>query len=284
MGKKMLILLREYAIITVSTLVVAVGIYVFKFPDNFTFGGVSGLSVVLGKLAPVTPSTANFVLNIALVVLGFAFLGRDFGVKTAYSSIVLSFSVSTLEKLFPMSQPITDEPMLNLAFAVILPAFGSAVLFNRGASSGGTDIIAMILQKYTSVDIGRALFFSDVLITLSAFFVFSVKTALFSCLGLLLKMLVIDSVIENINLSKFLNVICNEPQPICDFITNKLNRSATVLEAKGAYSHTKKYVVLTVMRRMQAAQLRRFIRRREPDAFILITNSSEIIGKGFHNE
>ena len=284
MGKKIPGLLREYSIITVSTLVVAVGIYVFKFPDNFTFGGVSGLSVVLGKLTFISPATANFILNIALVFLGFAFLGRDFGVKTVYSSLVLSFAVSCLEKVFPMSRPITDEPMLNLAFAVILPAFGSAVLFNEGASSGGTDIVAMILQKYTSVDIGRALFFSDVLITLSAFLVFSVKTALFSCLGLLLKVLVIDSVIENINLSKFLNVICNEPQPICEFITNKLNRSATVLEAKGAYSHTKKYVVLTVMKRMQAAQLRRFIRRREPDAFILITNSSEIIGKGFHNE
>ena len=275
---------KNYAIITVSTLITAVGIYFFKFPDHFTFGGVSGLSVVLATLTGVSAATANFVLNILLVIIGFLFLGRGFGIKTAYSSVILSVFVSALEKLAPLSRPVTDEPMLNLIFAVLLPAFGSAVLFNVGASSGGTDIIAMILKKHTSVDIGRALFFSDVLITLSAFCVFSVKTALFSCLGLLFKSLVIDGVLESINQSKFFNVICSDPQPICEFIVTKLNRSATVCDATGAFSHNHKYVVLTVMKRAQAIQLRRFIRGKEPGAFILISNTSEIIGKGFHSD
>lgn len=277
-------ILREYGIITASTFLIAVGIYFFKFPNDFTFGGVSGFSVVLGKLTPLSPATANFILNILLVILGFIFLGRDFGVKTAYASVILSAFVSVLEKLCPLGGSVTGEPMLDLIFAVILPSFGSAVLFNLGASSGGTDIIAMIVQKHTGEDVGRALFLSDVLITLSAFLVFSVRTALFSCFGLMLKMLVIDDVIENINLSKYFNVICSDPQPICDFITKKLDRSATVFSAEGAYSHNRKYVVLTVMKRTQALQLRRFIRKQEPDAFILITNTSEIIGKGFHNE
>lgn len=277
-------LFKEYAVITASTLIIAVGIYFFKFPNNFTFGGVSGLSVVLGKVTRISPGTANFILNAVLILAGFVFLGRSFGVKTVYSSLMLSVFVSGLEKLFPLSQPVTDEPMLDLIFAVILPACGSAVLFNVGASSGGTDIIAMILKKHTSVDIGRALFLSDLLITLSAFLVFSVKTALFSCLGLILKSVVIDSVIENINLSKYFNVVCSHPEPICEFITGKLHRSATVCDATGAFSHNHKYIIFTVMKRAQAVQLRRFIRQTEPDAFILISNTSEIIGRGFHSE
>lgn len=275
-------ILREYGLITANTVVIAVGVYFFKFPNNFTFGGVTGLSVVLAKVTPLSPSTVNFILNIVLIVLGFAFLGRDFGVKTFYSSLLLSVSLSLLEYVCPMKGPLTDDPMLELIFAVLLPAFGSAVLFNIGASSGGTDIVAMILKKHTSIDIGRALLFSDLLVTLSAFFVFSIKTVLFSILGLLTKSLVIDNVIESINQSKYFNVVCSEPDVICRFIVEKLHRSATVCDATGAYSHHHKYVVFTVMKRPQAFQLRRFIKETEPDAFILITNTSEIIGKGFH--
>lgn len=275
-------ILREYGLITANTAVIAVGVYFFKFPNNFTFGGVTGLSVVLAKVTPLSPSTVNFILNIVLIVLGFAFLGRDFGVKTFYSSLLLSVSLSLLEYVCPMKGPLTDDPMLELIFAVLLPAFGSAVLFNIGASSGGTDIVAMILKKHTSIDIGRALLFSDLLVTLSAFFVFSIKTVLFSILGLLTKSLVIDNVIESINQSKYFNVVCSEPDVICRFIVEKLHRSATVCDATGAYSHHHKYVVFTAMKRPQAFQLRRFIKETEPDAFILITNTSEIIGKGFH--
>lgn len=275
---------REYAEITGSTLIIAAGIYFFKFPNDFTFGGVSGLAVVLGRLTPLSPGSINFVLNALLVVFGFLFLGRSFGIKTVYTSLLLSGAVWVLEQLLPMSGPLTDEPMLELIFAVVLPAFGSAVLFNLGASSGGTDIVAMILKKHTSVDIGRALFFSDLLITLSSFFIFSIKTALFSFLGLLAKSLVIDSVIENINLSKYFNVICSEPEPICRYIVEVLHRSATVCDATGAYSHRHKSIVFTVMNRAQAAQLRRYIRSVEPDAFLLICNTSEIIGRGFHSD
>ncbi len=276
--------IRDYSIITLSTLVIAIGIYFFKFPNNFTFGGVSGLSVVVGRVTPLSPATSNFVLNLVLVVAGFVFLGRDFGIKTVYTSLLLSFSVSLLEKFLPLRHPLTDEPLLELIFAVLLPAFGSAVLFNVGASSGGTDIVAMILKKHTSVDIGRALLLSDALITLSAFFVFDIKTALFSCLGLLAKSFVIDSVIESINLSKYFSVVCSDPEPICNFIVQRLNRSATVCSATGAYSHHHKYIILTAMKRPQAVMLRQFIRKNEPEAFILISNTSEIIGKGFSSE
>ncbi len=276
-------IIKDYFLITVSTLLIMIGVYFFKFPNNFTFGGITGLSVVLGKITPITPSTVNLILNFILLVIGLIILGRDFALKTIYSSVLLSLGLSALEYIYPMKHPLTDQPMLELIFAIALPAFGSAVLFNMGASSGGTDIVAMIVRKYTSSDIGRAVLFSDLLITFSACFVFDIKTVLFSFLGLFTKSLVIDNVIENINLAKYFNVVCSEPEVICDFIVNKLNRGATICEAKGAYSHSNKYIVLTALRRSQAVQLRQFIKKVEPGAFILITNTSEIIGKGFHD-
>mgnify|MGYP000970877877 CR=1 FL=1 len=273
---------RQYSMITVSTLLIAAGIYFFKFPNNFTFGGVTGLAVVVSSVIPVSPGTFNLAANVILLIIGFFFLGKSFGVKTIYSSMLLSVTLSVLEKIYPIDAPLTDQPMLELAFAIALPAFGSAVLFNIGASSGGTDIVAMIVKKYTSAEIGGALFMSDLIITLLAFFVFDIKTALFSFLGLMVKSLVIDSVIESINLSKYFNIVCRDPEPICEFIVKKLKRSATVFEARGAFSHNRNYVILTAMRRYQAMQLRQHIKSVEPGAFILISNTSEIIGKGFH--
>lgn len=274
---------KEYLLITASTLLIALGVYFFKFPNNFTFGGVTGLAVVASKVVPVTPSTVNFIVNLMLLVLGFVFLGRGFGVRTVYSSMLLSVALSGMEYLFPLDKPLTDDPMLELIFAIVLPALGSAILFNIGASSGGTDIVAMILKKYTSANIGNALLLSDLLITVSAFFIFDIKTFLFSMLGLFTKSLVIDNVIESINLCKYFNVVCTQPEPICDFIVHKLGRSATVCEAEGAFSHDKKYIVFTVLKRYQAVQLRQYIKQVEPGAFILISSTSEIIGKGFHN-
>ena len=173
--------------------------------------------------------------------------------------------------------------MLELCLAVALPALGSAVLFNIGSSSGGTDIIAMILKKYSSFDIGHALLASDILITIAGFFVFDIKTGLYSLLGLTVRSFMVDSFIESLNLSKYFNVVCDHPEVICDFIVHTLNRSASVCHARGAYSGQDKYIILTALNRAQAVQLRNFIRQNEPTAFILISNTSEIIGKGFHS-
>ena len=271
----------EYIMLTLATCVMAVGIYVFKFPNNFSFGGVSGLAIVLAEILPTTPGNITFIINMALLLIGFIFLGRGFGIKTAYTSILLSTVISALEHIYPMSAPLTEEPLLELIFAVGMPAVSSAIFFNMDASSGGTDIIAMILRKYTKLNIGSALFISDLLIVVSACLVFNAQTGLFSLLGLLSKSLVVDNVIENINLCKYFTIICDDPEPICDFIKNKLHRSATTYDAEGSYEHRKKTVIITIMKRGQAVELRNFIRQNQPTAFIAITNSSEIIGKGF---
>lgn len=273
--------LEEYVLLTIATLIMIVGVYVFKFPNNFSFGGVTGIAILLGAFLPITPGTINFIINMVLLLLGFLFLGKDFGVKTAYISILMSAGLSFAEKFFPMSQPLTGEPVLELIYAIVLPAFSSAIFFNVGASSGGTDIAAMILKKYTKLNIGTALFLTDLFIVIAACFAFDAQTGLFSLCGLLAKSLVVDQVIESINLCKYFTIVCSDPEPICDFIMYRLNRSATIYKAEGAYEHNQKTVILTVMKRSQAVELRNFIRRTQPSAFIAITNSSEIIGKGF---
>lgn len=273
--------LWEYALLTVATLILVAGVYLFKFPNHFSFGGVTGIAVVLSAILPISPGSINFIINIALLVLGFLFLGKDAGIKTVYVSLLTSVGLSAAELLFPMEHPLTAEPVLELIYAIVLPAFSSAVLFNMGASGGGTDIIAMILKKHTKFDIGTALFLVDLGIVIASCCVFDAQTGLFSFCGLLAKSLVVDGVIENINLCKYFTIICDDPDPICDFITHKLGRSATVHSAIGAYQHNEKAVIITITRRSQAVELRNFIRKSQPGAFIAITNSSEIIGKGF---
>ena len=275
--------IRETIVMTLCALLTAVGNHFFRFPNNFTFGGVTGVAVVLQYYLPLSTATINFIISNALLVVGFLVLGKGFGLKTAYVSFLLSFFLSALEKLCPLSAPLTDQPILELCYGIALPGLAAAILFYIGASSGGTDIVAMILRKYTSVNIGRALLITDFLIVLSAFFTFGIQVGLYSVLGLMVKSFVVDNVIESINLCKSFNIICENPEPICNYIMTTLNHSATVYEAKGAFSHRPKTVIITVMNRPQAAQLRKYIRSIEPTAFMIITNSSEIIGKDFQN-
>ena len=273
--------LCEYAVVSVSTLIMVFGNYFFKFPNNFAFGGITGFSTIVSALTKLSASQFTFIANMVLLVMGFIFIGKGFGMKTVYSSVLMSLALGAMDRWFPMGQPLTDQPILELVFAVFLPAVGSALLFNVGASSGGTDIIAMIFKKYTSFNIGTMLLLVDCFSVLMAFVVFDVTTGLFSTLGLIGKSLMIDGVIENINLCKCFNIVCDNPEPICDFIIKELNRSATVYQAQGAFTHHRKTVIMTTMRRSQAVKLRNFIRQAEPTAFMLISNSSEIIGKGF---
>lgn len=273
----------DFLLLTLAAELIAVGTWLFKYPNNFTFGGVTGLSIVLSKAIPfeVAPSTINLVINAILMILGIAVLGKEFAGKTMYVTVLSTVSISLLDKLAFITEPLTNQPMLEFVFAVGVPGVASAILFNMDASSGGTDIIAMILKKYTTLEIGTAIFAADLFIAASAFFAFDFQTGLFSILGLFAKTLVIDSAIENFNLCKYFTVITVNPKPICDFIHHELDRSATIYKAEGAYSHTERSVILTVMKRSQAVRLRRFVRDIDPHAFIMITNSSEIIGKGF---
>ncbi|MBQ8653597.1 MAG: YitT family protein [Clostridia bacterium] len=274
--------IREWLLLTLGTILTSAGVYLFKFPNNFSTGGVSGISVVLGHYFPgITPGDFVMVINMALLLIGFLVFGRSFGVRTAYVSTLMSTLIWVWERVIPLTQPMTSQPLMELIFAVGLPAVGSAILFNLDASSGGTDIVAMILKKYTSLNIGNALMVSDCVITLMACVAFGMETGLFSVLGLLMKCLLVDMVLENIRIHKYFHIITTKPEQIADYVNNTLHRGATELRGEGSYTHEGRTVLMTVMNRREAIMLRRYVRQVDPHAFVLIMNTGDIIGKGF---
>ncbi len=274
--------LKDYALITLGTVMISIGIYFFKFPNNFSVGGISGISVVLAHYLPnLSAGTFLFIISQLLLILGFFEFGRSFGARTAYSSLLMSGLISVLEIVYPMASPLTNEPLLELIFAVAFPAVGSAILFNIQASNGGTEIVAMILKKKTSVNIGQCLLIVDFVITAAAFFAFGPETGLFSILGLIMRTVMVDMVLENIKVHKYFQIITSKPKIISNFIVTELHRGATELQGEGAFSHEDKTIIMTVITRGQAVKLRAFAKKVDPHCFILITNTSEIIGKGF---
>lgn len=262
----------------------AVGISIFKTPNHFAFGGTSGLSIILSTLFPKWDvGSFMWIVNAALVILGFVFLGIKSMGWTIYSSFALSFYVSICQIVCPLKTTLTGDIFLELCFAVILPAVGSAMVFNVGASTGGTDILAMILHKYTNLEIGRALMISDLGIVLIAAYLYGAQTGLYCILGMVLKCTVVDSAIESLNLRKVCTVISKYPEQVEEFIIHDLHRSATEQKAFGIYTKQEQKVLMTVLTRSETNRLRIHLRQIDPHAFITIVNSSEIIGKGFRS-
>lgn len=274
--------LNDFFILNAGTLLTAVGSYFFKFPNNFSTGGVTGISVVMTHYFPgLSNGTIVSVINIALLIVGLLLLGKGFGFKTFYVTVAFSAMLKILEVIWPMTQPLTDQPFMELLLGVFLPSWGSALLFNIGSSTGGTDIIAMIVKKYFKCHIGRALLIVDFFITLLTFVAFGPETGLFSMVGLFIRSFAVDLFLENMNTYKYFTIITDKPQEIYSYITDVLHRGATVYQAEGLYKHTEKTVIMTAQGKKQALHLQDVIRQKDPHAFVLVTNTSEIIGKGF---
>ena len=179
MNEKWKEITKQAAVITLSITIMAIGVYFFKFPNNFVFGGVTGTAALVAKLTPISASAFSSAANLILLVVGLVFLGKSFAITTGYASVLLSFELMLLEKFVPIDGPLSDQPMLDLVFAIALPAIASALLFNVGASSGGTDVIALIVEKYTHPhNIAAALFLTDLFMVVAACFVFDLYTAL----------------------------------------------------------------------------------------------------------
>lgn len=275
---------KTFAMMTIGVILTTVGVYFFKIPNGFSTGGVSGISTVLGNVIPfISPAQLISIINMLLLILGFIVLGKDTGAKTTYCSILFSALTWLLEKIVPLSAPLTDQPFLELAYAILLTAIGAAILFNTQASSGGTDIVALILKKYTSLDVGKALLCTDFIIAASSFFVFGIRTGLFSLLGLFTKAFLVDNVIESLNVCKYFMIITDRPDPIVDYIIHAMGHSATTIDAQGEYSHTEKKMIVTLCRRIEAATLKRKLKELDPGAFVIVNSTSEIIGRGFRS-
>ena len=274
---------KRYGILTVGSVVLGISDYMFKFQNHFSFGGVSGIAVIMRGLLGGSASTYTFVINMLLLVVAFILLGKEVAMQSAYVSVLYSVTLEVIQYVWPMSKPLTNQPVLELVFCFMILAVCSAIFFDMNASSGGSDIIALILKKYTNVSIGMALLLVDFAVVVISFFVYNPTVGLFSFAGFLAKSFFIDSVSESLNLCKYFTIVSDNADTICDYIHKELNHSATIMSAEGSYSHEPKKVIMTVVNRDQALKLRKFVRSVEPHAFMMITNSSEIIGKGFRN-
>ena len=281
MRSRIMTWIREYALLTFASAVMSVGIYFFEFLNGFTTGGVSGIGTILGKITPISAGAWIWILNAVLLVLGFVFLGRQTGLKTVYCSMLYSAITVVLEKILPIQEPLTDQPFLELTYAMLLTSIGAAMIFYNDASSGGTDIVALILQKYVSIDVGKALLAVDFFVAASAFVVFNVQAGLFSLLGLFAKAFIVDGVIESFNACKYFIVITSKREEISTYIMENLGHGVTVNSVVGEFTKEEKTMIHTVCKRMEAIKLRNRVRQIDPNSFIIITTSSEIIGRGF---
>lgn len=275
--------LKEYSLLTIGTVITAIGVYFFKIPNGFSTGGVSGIATILGKITCLTAATWMSALNVLMLVVGFIFLGKSTGIRTVYCSLMLSALTQLAEWLFPLEAPLTDQPFLELVYAMLLTAIGAAILFHYRGSSGGTDIAALILKKHTSLNEGRALLCVDAIIAVSSFFVFDIKIGLYSVLGLFAKAFVVDGVIESIDSCKYFTIITSKPDDIEEFVLKELHHGVTVVRAQGAYTSEDKVMLHTVCRRIEAVRLQHAVRSIDNNAFMIITTSSEIIGHNFRS-
>ena len=283
---------KKLLFLNLGIFLMAVGIYFFKAPNGFATGGVSGIAVILANIFPqFGQAVYMLVINMLLLVFGVIFLGRECTGLTFYCSILLSLENMLFEMLIPMPSPLTAEPLLELVYAVLLTGIGSAIIFKCHASSGGTDIVALILKKHTDMNVGTALLCVDFLIAATTFInfnggeyvSFAPTTGLFSLIGLFAKVFVVDDIIDSINLCKAFTIITTKPQEIDKYITEKMHRGATVYDARGAFTGEERTVIVTVCRRSEAIRLRRTVKEIDPHSFMIITKTSEILGKGFRD-
>lgn len=283
--------LKEYFYISVGSILVAIGLYTFAVPNEFVLGGVTGISIILSPFLPdfITPAVFVLALNIILLLVGFAFLGKDFGFKTVYGSILYSLmglGIERLEPLFPNGYPLTAPVggeanlVLELLLAVLLPAVGSAIVFYYNGSGGGTDIIAMILKKYSRIESGKALIIADFFIMLVSF-ANSIEIGLLSTLGLFLKSLILDRVNRSMNLAKYCIIITTKPDEVRDFICKKMNRGGTMWRGEGVYTGEEKAIFLVVMKARLIKNFRNEIKGIDEHAFTIVDDTSDVIGSGF---
>lgn len=273
---------KEYIILTLGVWFIACAITFFLVPHNLAAGGLSGLAMVINYYIPALNVGIIMIIgDIFFFILGFIFIGKSFGIKTIYCSLLLSTTISLLEWLIPMAEPISQDIFLSLIIGVLLTAFGMAIVFNHGGATGGTDIPAKILNKYFHIEIGKGLLIIDFIVTLLALVTFGATTGLYAILGVIMNGYVIDFIIDGFNIIKRVEIISNKSVEIQQFILKEVGRSATIYKAVGAYEQKEKEVIVTVLGKKEFLKLKTFIKEKDPTAFILTHNVHEVLGEGF---
>ena len=280
--KGLLYEVRKWVLLNFAVFMQVFGIHVFQTPNGFATGGVSGIAILLRSAFPIlTQAEYMAIINILLLVVGIFVLGKECGVKTIICTVLFSVEAKLLELVLPIAAPVTDQPFLELVYGILLTSTASAILFYYNTSTGGMDIVAMILARHTSLDVGKSCLAVNALIAGATFFLFDVKVGLYSCLGLFAKSFVVDAVIEQFDVCKAFTIITSHPKEIEQYVMTTLHHGVTSYDAKGEYTGENKTVLLTVCRRVDAVRLQKHVKRTDPGAFIIITTTSEIIGRGF---
>lgn len=288
----------RWVLLTFGIVLMSCSVYFFQTPNDFTLGGIAGIAVIIHSFIPApvneffTQGVIMAIINVALLIIGLIILGKQCTVRTIFCSLFYTGFIWLFEYLNIVGlineavgragmRTLTDEPLLELVYAILLFGIGGAIVFNCGASSGGTDIIALILKKFTSLNVGMALMIIDMIIVLISFYTFDVDKGLFSVLGLFTKSFLLDGVIESLGKTKYITIITENYEIISDYILKVINHGYTMYEAEGGYTHKPKKVLVTVCKRNEALKLKMKIHEVDPSAFVIITDANEILGKGF---
>ncbi|NLJ58558.1 MAG: YitT family protein [Tissierellia bacterium] len=273
--------IKEYILIAIGSFLVALGIYYFMVPENLAAGGVSGLSIVLNNYINIPISFINLFLNLILFIMGFILLGSEFGFKTIFSVISLSLFMYLMEVFLPVLNPVTDELLLNLICGIVISAVGLSIVFNQNASTGGTDIVAKILNKYFNLDMGRGLMAADIIVVVFAFFTYGIQTGIAGAFGWFLNGVVVNYFIDGFSVKNEVVIISNKYNEIKDYIFAKLDRGVTIYKAQGGYTNEDKNIVITILDRKEYYTLKKQLKHIDPDVFVIVRNVHEVYGFGF---
>ncbi len=292
--QKRLLTVRRWVLINVAIILMAISVYFFQMQFDFVLGGVGGISIILAGVIPVewlTPAVIMIFINVFLLILGFIILGKACTFKTVYCCVLYTGLIFLFEKVVPLEHPITvteampeGQPFLELCYAILLFGVGGAILFNCGASSGGTDIIALILKKFTRINVGVSLLIVDLIVTsVSIFTMGDVTITLYSFLGLFARTFLLDGIIESFGKTKQITIITQKPEEIANYILTVIQHGLTMYDAEGGYTHEKKKVLITICKRGEALKLKAKVKTFDPEAFVIINDANEILGKGFNS-
>ena len=275
--KKQWNLCKELIMITIATAIVAAAVFFFLIPSHVSVGSISGLAIVLGNFIPLPISAITMVLNVVLLVVGFLFIGREFGGKTVYTSILLPAIIGVFEVLFPNNTSMTADPFLDMLCYIFVVSIGLAMLFNRNASSGGLDIVAKLMNKYLRMELGKAMSLSGMCVALSSALVYDKKIVVLSVIGTYLNGIVLDHFIFGSNIKKRVCIISKKEEEIRQFILHELHSGATIYEAIGAYDFQKHREIITIVDKNEYSRLMSYIAKTDSDAFVTVYAVNEII-------
>lgn len=267
----------EYMYVIVGAAIIAIGFNVFLLPNQVASGGVSGISTILHGLFGWNPGFIQYAFNIPLFIAGVVVLGKKFGIKSFIGTITLPFIVLLTNSWGPW----TDNPLLGALFGGIVVGLGIGLVFKGNASTGGTDLLAQIITKYTDISLGTSVLLIDGIIAISAAIVFDLEKGLYALIGLYVTTKTIDIIQLGLSQSKMVYIITMKQDEVRDAIYAEIDRGVTKLPAIGGYTREARPVLMVVVYQTEFTKLKQLIKNVDPSAFVIVSDAYEVLGEGF---